>query len=171
MLPVVRRTWAPAGQTPVLYHVGRHREKVSSLSAITVSPQRRRLGLYIRFFAKRNIKARHVVAFLKQLLRHLGGHVIVLWDRGRQHMAAETKRFLRVHHRKISADHFPAYAPDLNPDEHVWALFKNHRLANHGFPSVHVLHRRLLYHARRTRKHQSLLWSCIHASELPLEKP
>ena len=171
MLPVVRRTWAPVGQTPILYHVGRHREKVSALSAISVSPLRRRLGLYIRFFAKRNVKSRQIVAFLRQLLRHLGGHVIVLWDRGKQHRSRETQHFLHRNRRRISTELFPSYAPDLNPDEHVWALLKHHRLANHGLPTVQALHRKLLYHAARTRRRQNLLWSCIHASELPFRRP
>lgn len=171
MFPVVRRTWAPVGCTPILYHVGRHREKVSALSAISVSPLRRKLGLYIRFYAKHNIKARHVVAFLKQILRHLQGYVIVLWDRGKQHRARETQRFLHRNRRRISTELFPAYAPDLNPDEHVWALLKHHRLANHGFPNVGTLHRRLLYHAAQTRRRQNLLWSCIRASELPFNRP
>jgi hypothetical protein len=36
--PLVRRTWAKVGQTPVLDSWGRHRDKVSVIGAVTVSP-------------------------------------------------------------------------------------------------------------------------------------
>lgn len=167
---MVRRTWAPRGRTPILRHLG-HRDKVSALSGISVSPRRRRLGLYIRFFENRNVKAPNIIAFLRQLLRHLGGRIIVIWDRGRPHTAGETKRFLHRSRRRLSTESFPSYAPDLNPDEHVWALLKNHRLANHGFNTLQRLHQHLLYHAGRTGRSQNLLWGCIRASELPMQRP
>ena len=44
--PLVRRTWAPKGHTPVLTGFGRHRRKVSTIAAISVAPGRRRVGLY-----------------------------------------------------------------------------------------------------------------------------
>ena len=44
--PLVRRTWAPKGKTPVLESWGGHRHKVSVIGAITLSPVTRRLGFY-----------------------------------------------------------------------------------------------------------------------------
>jgi hypothetical protein len=43
--PLVRRTWAPRGETPVHRTWDRH-HRLSVISALTVSPNRRRLGLY-----------------------------------------------------------------------------------------------------------------------------
>ena len=43
--PVVRRTWAPRGQTPILRQWDR-RDRLSTISALTVAPRRRRIGLY-----------------------------------------------------------------------------------------------------------------------------
>jgi len=43
--PVVRRTWAPKGKTPIHYSWDRY-DRLSVISAITVSPKRQRLGLY-----------------------------------------------------------------------------------------------------------------------------
>ena len=45
LCPLVRRTLAPRGQTPKIFVRGRHREKVSVIAALTLSPKRRRLGL------------------------------------------------------------------------------------------------------------------------------
>jgi transposase len=126
---------------------------------------RRRVGLHYRFFPKRSVKAPDVVAFLRQLLRHLPRGFVVLWDRGTQHRAAATKEFLRAHSR-VSVEYLPAYAPELNPDEHFWALLKNHRMANHGYPDLRTLHKRVAYHAARVRKRPDLIWGCIRASEL-----
>ena len=75
--PLVRRTWAPRGSTPVLTGFGRHRDKVSTIAAISVAPRRRRLGLYWRTDPQHYIDATAVVGFLRTLLRHLRGKVIV----------------------------------------------------------------------------------------------
>lgn len=43
--PLVRRTWAPRGQTPIQYNSDRH-DRLSVISALTVAPVRQRLGVY-----------------------------------------------------------------------------------------------------------------------------
>lgn len=49
--PVVRRTWAPTGQTPIQYSWDR-RDRLSAISAITVSPVRRRFGIYFHIYSQ-----------------------------------------------------------------------------------------------------------------------
>jgi hypothetical protein len=44
--PLVRRTRASKGRTPLMTGFGRHRQKVSTIAAISVMPGRRRVGLY-----------------------------------------------------------------------------------------------------------------------------
>ena len=44
MAPLVRRTWAPRGQTPELAQRSGHREKVSVAAALGLSPHRDRMG-------------------------------------------------------------------------------------------------------------------------------
>ena len=50
MAPLVRRTWAPRGQTPDFVQSGGRgpREKVSVAAALWLSPRRERLGLYFK---------------------------------------------------------------------------------------------------------------------------
>ena len=81
LIPTVRRTWAPRGHTPLVRHRYR-RDKISAISAVTLSARRRRLGLYLHFHPDQNITHVEVARFLRALLRHLRGHVIVLWDGG-----------------------------------------------------------------------------------------
>ena len=52
MSPLVRRTLAPRGHTPILKTKAAHREKVSVTAALTISPQRHRLGLYWRTYPR-----------------------------------------------------------------------------------------------------------------------
>ena len=44
--PLVRRSWALRGKTPVIGGDGGHRKKVSVIGAVSVSPAAKRLGLY-----------------------------------------------------------------------------------------------------------------------------
>jgi transposase len=60
-----------------------------------------------------------VRSFLKSLLKHLGRPVSLLWDRGMIHRRKEAKQFL-LRHPRVHMEHFPVYAPELNPAEYVW---------------------------------------------------
>jgi transposase len=125
------------GRTPVLTCFGRHRDKVSTIAAISVAPRRRRVGLYWRTDPRHYIDAAAVAGFLRELLRHLRGKVIVVWDGGSNHkgpaIRAVTDRFPR-----LELERLPVYAPDLNPVEMVWSHLKYGRMAN--FLPRHVGH-------------------------------
>src|SRR5262249_42838608 len=75
-----------------------------------------------------NIGQEEVCLFLRELLRHLRGSVIVLLDNSSTHQGWPLRQLLRRHPR-LYIEHFPAYAPELNPDEGVWSLAKR-TLAN-----------------------------------------
>lgn len=166
LIPNVARTWAPRGETPLLRHSFK-RKKISTLSAVTVSPQRQRLGLYVQYHDD-NITGVEVVAFLRSLLRHLRGPVVVVWDQGQIHKRDVVKKFLREKKRqkRLYVYRFPGYAPELNPDEFVWTQLKK-RLSNSVPEDVSELLRLLRKEFKRLRQSQRLLWSCIYASKLP----
>ena len=127
LIPTVRRTWAPRGQTPIIRHRYR-RDKISVISGVSVSPRRRRVGLYWRFHAK-NIQHAEVCDFLRYLLRHLRGPVIVVWDNGKIHRGDPIRALCRRVPR-LRLEHFPSYAPELNPVELIWGHTKSNPLAN-----------------------------------------
>ena len=64
---------------------GRRRDKVSVVAASSVPPGRRRTGLYFQADAKHAIAAPTIVAFVREVLGHLRGRVIILWDGGTNH--------------------------------------------------------------------------------------
>ena len=159
----MRRTWAPRGQTPIVRH-RYQRDKISAISAVTVSPQRQRPGLYIHFHPG-NISQTEVAVFLRFLLRHLRGAIVLLWDAGPIHKGGEIGQFLERHPR-LHCQHFPGYAPELNPDEWVWGHLKG-RLANGRPDNVDELMRVLCRTTRAAQKRPQLLRSFITGSKLP----
>lgn len=163
LIPNVRKTWAPVGCTPIVRHSYK-RDKLSAISAVSVSPTRTRVGLYMHLHAD-NITGTEVVAFLRALLRHLRGPVDLLWDGGSIHKRGDVTVFLRRNPR-LTVHRFPAYAPELNPDEFVWTKMKND-LAN-GMPEdLRQLDAQLRHSFTRLHGSQKLLWSCIFHSDLP----
>jgi putative transposase len=91
--------------------------------------------------------------------------VELLWDRGPIHRRREVQAFLAAHPR-LHVHDFPAYAPELNPAESVWAQ-ADHALANGAPDTLLDLRQSLGSAVRRLRRSQPLLWSCIYASDLP----
>jgi len=70
MAPLVRRTWAPRGQTPDFVPGGGRgpREKVSVAAALWLSPRRERLGLYFKTLVNGYFDNWYVTAFLEAML-------------------------------------------------------------------------------------------------------
>jgi transposase len=127
LTPTVRRTLAPRGETPVLAAWDR-RDRLSAISAITVSPVAARPNLFFEVF-DHTVHAEQVVAFLADLHRRLGP-VTVVWDRGAIHDKSGLVRAWLAGHPGVVTEKFPGYAPDLNPDEGVWGWTKYGRLSN-----------------------------------------
>jgi transposase len=166
-VPSVRKTWAPRGHTPLLRH-WTERDKLSVISALSVSPQRRHLGLYYQIHPK-NIQQPEVVHLLRHLLRHLRGAVILLWDSGRPHGGPPIRALLRRYPR-LRVVRFPTYAPELNPDEGVWGLAKR-ALANGRPETLAALTPELRRALERVRRSQRLLRGCVRGTPLPLFLP
>ncbi|MBI5853771.1 MAG: transposase [Nitrospirae bacterium] len=73
LIPNVARTWAPKGETP-LVRSRYKQDRISAISALAVSPQRKRLALSLTL-RTRNLTGLDVRAFLQHLLRHLRGSI------------------------------------------------------------------------------------------------
>lgn len=163
LIPPVRKTWSPRGQTPIHSHWFRH-DKVSAISAISVSPRRSRLHLYCRLY-EQNIHREDVEAFLRDLLRHLRGHLFVLLDNAQIHKGGPISKLLQRFPR-LHLVPFPPYAPELNPDEGIWRHLK-HSFANTRPDTAGDLMDMLSDGLRHLARSASLLRACIHQSDLP----
>jgi transposase len=136
--PLVRRSLAPRGQTPILKVPGGHRQKVSCIAGLSLSPRRRRLGLYFQTHPYQHINNQRVAVFLCDLLRHLRGRIIVVWDNGPMHKGEPIRRLL-ARHSRLQIEWLPPYAPELNPVEALWNHIKYGQLANFIPPDVEEL--------------------------------
>ena len=121
----------------MLPRFGRHRDKVSTVAAISVSPQARHLDLCWQTDPKNYVTAEAMVGFLEKLLKRLRGHVIVVWDGGSSHKGPLIRELL-ARRKRLHLERLPAYAPDLNPVEWLWGHVKYGRMAN--FVPRHVRH-------------------------------
>lgn len=164
LIPNLARTWAPQGRTPIHHHHQGKREKISVISGISVSPQRHHLSLYYLLFWD-NIGQEEVVCFLRELLRHLRGPVILLLDNSSTHQGQPLETFLEQNPR-LHLEHFPAYAPELNPDEGVWAQAKR-ELANSCPDNRDELMEDIMRSINGIRTSQAKLRGCIVQSDLP----
>ena len=161
--PLVRRTWAPAGQTPVMYSWDRH-DRLSVIAGLSLSSRRRRVGLYFAVHEK-NIKAEQVEAFLRQLRRSLRRKLIVVMDRWSAHRKAARLLF---GDERFWIEYLPPYAPDLNPVEHVWNHTKYGDLANYIPDDLLDLELELDWSIDQTQRRPELLRSFFHAAKLEL---
>ena len=102
-------------------------------------------------------------------MRHLRGNVIVLWDNATIHKG-DPIRELCCQFPRLHLERFPAYAPELNPDEGVWSIVKN-TLANGRPDDLNELRDHLVDAITSVSKSQRQLRGCIHESELSLFLP
>ena len=68
---------------------------------------------------------------LEQLAGFYAGHkVVLLWDGLSAHWSTKMRAWLDSQHDWLTAERLPAYAPELNPVEGLWANLKDLELAN-----------------------------------------
>jgi transposase len=167
LTPTVRRTLAPRGETPVLRSWDRH-DRISALSAITVSPSRRRLGLDFRLLPNdADVHGEDTVAFLRELRRQLPVPMTLLWDRSNVHDRSKAVRAYLAEHPSIETEPFPGYAPEANPDEGGWGYTKYGRLANFAPEGTDELRSALAAELERLHRRPRLLASFIRHAAAP----
>jgi transposase len=103
--------------------------------------------------------------FAAPICRHLRGRVIVVLDNSSTHKGAPLEQLLRQHSR-LHIEHFPSYAPELNPDEGVWSLAKR-ALANNCPNDVEELVEDVIGSINAIRTSTRKLRGCILQSGLP----
>ena len=163
--PVVRRTWGPQGDTPRQYRWERH-DRLSGISVVTLSPQRRHLDLYYAL-QDHNFCTPEVESFVAGLLQHFPRGIILVLDRWSVHLSAVAQLRQRFP-RRLRIEWLPSHAPDLNPDEQVWTRTKYMDLANFCPDNLLDLGRAVQQSLEHTKSHQSLLRSFFQHAGLHL---
>jgi transposase len=151
----VVRTYAPRGQTPVIREF-LTRDHVSAISAITPTGK-----LYLRKQFE-SYKGRDVVGFLRHLLCHIDGKLLIIWDGSPIHRSRAVKDFLSDGGAdRVWLERLPAYAPDLNPDEGIWRYLKHVELRNLTSPNLAVLAHEVNKATERLRHKVKIINACF----------
>jgi transposase len=160
--PNVRRSWAVMGEGLVLRSPSHH-EKLSVISGVTAEGE-----LYFEIH-EHDVSGTEVIWFLEQLLEEIPGRVIVVWDNGGIHRCAEVKTFVWENRRRLELRQFPPYAPELNPDEGIWDVIKNDRLANYCPRTLEELHGTVAHELERLKADPERVQTAMSQIELPWE--
>ncbi|CUU61054.1 putative transposase [Parafrankia irregularis] len=134
--PPVARTWAPRGRTPTVRVCGRGSGRVSMAAAVCYRPgQRPRLSYRLaahrgRVGERRSFAEDDYATLITAAHHQLRAPIILCWDNLNTHRSQTMRQFLTAHTDWLTVVALPAYAPELNPTEGVWAHVKR-QLANH----------------------------------------
>ena len=72
-----------------------------------------------------------LIKVLEQLKEFYAGHrVVLLWDGLSAHWSHRMRAHLDAERGWLTVERLPAYAPELNPAEYLWANLKGGELAN-----------------------------------------
>ena len=155
LLPMVVRTYAPVGKTPILKeHLTR--DHLSAMSGITLD------GRLYMLEQQRAFKGDDVVRFLKHLMRQIPGKLLIIWDGSPIHRGRAIKDFLASGAAgRVQLEQLPGYAPDLNPDEGVWKHLKCVELKNLCCESLAELKIELRKAKERLRHKREVILGCI----------
>lgn len=152
------RTWAPRGQTPLL-HESFGWKSLSIIGGMTLK------RFFFRIHAG-SIKGPQVVEFIEHLQRHLKARLLIIWDGAAIHRSKLVTRFLESTKGMVLAERLPAYAPELNPVEYMWAHLKCHEIANLITTQAWELSLEATKALRRMRRRPSIITACFSQSEL-----
>ncbi len=124
LLSSVVRTYAPVGKTPILHHTLSH-DHLLVIGAVGLH-EKLRVQVY-----EQAIRSAEVIRFLKHLLRHIPGKLLILWDGAPIHRSKAIQQFLSEGAAaRIHLERFPGYAPELDPEEAIWRHPKRVKLRN-----------------------------------------
>ena len=112
------RSYAPKGQTPVVYAVGGTRQKLSMIATVTNQGKTRWMIIEDAFNSDK------LIEFLEALIKDAGKKVFLILDNLRVHHSKPVKAWLEENKEKIECFYLPSYSPELNPEERLNADLK-----------------------------------------------
>ena len=147
--PVVGKTWAPKGKTPILRITGK-RGGVLAMSAVSPS------GRFRFRLQKGRINSGVIIRFLEQIMRsHKRRKIVVVMDQAPCHISKKVRAFVDAR-KNLKVFYIPPYSPELNPDEKVWRHLKHVSLKNHQAQNKHQLSRVVIAALRSIQKSPTL---------------
>jgi hypothetical protein len=98
-----------------------------------------------------------LIGVLEQLAGFYAGHkVVLLWDGLSAHWSTKMRAWLDSQRDWLTTERLPAYAPELNPVEGLWATLKGVELANLPTTTLAEVADATEHGIQRVCKHQDL---------------
>jgi transposase len=146
---------------------GRKRISMAGVCCYRPDAADARLAFHLREGAYDTDQLIGVAAALRRLL---GGDwpVVLVWDNLPAHTSLAMRAWVADQHQWLQVEYLPAYAPDLNPVEGLWANLKGVELANRACFSLEELATAAEQGIGRVRGEPELLLSFLHQAGLSL---
>jgi transposase len=159
LAPVIGKTWAPKGQTPIQKVTG-NRGSIAAISAVSSD------GRLIFNLRRGKFKSQEIINFLDQMLKHHPRrHLIVVMDQAKPHVSKMTKAYIGSQ-KRLHVFYIPSRSPELNPDEKVWNHLKNQELKSHQATNLADLEKLTRIKLRKMSKNSSLLKGIFLRSDI-----
>jgi hypothetical protein len=125
----VRRTRSQCGRTPILrYRMAWKRASMAAALGYRPDGTKARLCFHLQ---PDSYDTDSLIGVLEQRKGFYAGHqVVLLWDGLSAHWSHKMRTHLAAQRAWLSVERLPAYAPDLNPVEYLWANLKGTELAS-----------------------------------------
>ena len=157
----MRTTWAPRGQTPILYHHFKRRDTLSVAGFICYHPDGRRVRLLVDHTTGAYNTSKLIAALHRLPPLVDRAPVILVWDQLTAHRSIDMKAWLAAQTGWLQVVELPGYAPDLNPVEGLWSAVKGKDLANYAATDLADLWQAANRGLQRIRRNATLLWSFL----------
>ncbi len=162
LLPGLVRTYAPAGQTPII-RLKQTRDHLSVMGGLT--PE----GKVYTLVRQESLNGLHTIQLLTHLLHVAGHRLLVIWDGSPIHRRVKVKEFVAATEGRIRIEALPGYAPDLNPwDEGAWNHLKHVEMRNMACRDLEELHEEFHLALGRLRRRPQLIQSFFAQARLTL---
>ena len=107
-----------------------------------------------------------MVDFLKLLARHTRQPLMVIWDGAPIHRSRLVTDYVESTAGRIVVERLPAYAPELNPAEYIWAHLKQHEIGNLLVKEAWQLSHHATAALRKMRRRPRVIRACFAQASL-----
>src|SRR3989338_3783631 len=148
--PHVVRTWSLRGQTPIVRSRGGWK-RITAAGMIVFRTANKRAPA-LAWLSKRGMRKAKVLT--------------ILCDGLPAHRAKVVRRFIEENRHWLTVHRFPAYAPELNPQEFLWSAVKRKDMGNFCPKTVPSLRAKVYRSLKQRGTATSFLKGCLKASGL-----
>jgi DDE superfamily endonuclease len=168
LIPPVRRTWSPRGKTPILRHrFGWKKASMAAALGYRADGTAARLCFHLQ---RPSYDTDALIGVLEQLAGfYAGQRVVLIWDGLSAHWSTKMRAWTDSQRDWLTAERLPAYAPELNAVEYLWANLKDVELANRPTTTLVEVADATEQGIQRVCKHEGLVVGFLAHTGLSLD--